>query len=67
MNKLKLSDLEVAYRGKTVLRVDKAVFEHRKIYGIVGPSGSGKSTLLRAMTLLEQCGCRQDGCVWHGC
>lgn len=54
MNKLKLSDLEVAYRGKTVLRVDKAVFEHRKIYGIVGPSGSGKSTLLRAMTLLEK-------------
>jgi tungstate transport system ATP-binding protein len=54
MYRLELHNLEVAYDGRTVLQVDRALFERGKIYGIVGPSGSGKSTLLRILNLLEK-------------
>ncbi|HJV46265.1 MAG TPA: ATP-binding cassette domain-containing protein [Bacillota bacterium] len=52
MEKLKLHQIVVQTKEKTILQVDEISFPTRNIFGIVGPSGAGKSTLLRVMNLL---------------
>ena len=54
MKQVELHNLKVSYGERTVLRVEHAVFQQGRFYGVVGPSGSGKSTLLRILNLLER-------------
>lgn len=54
MNRVEVRNLEVTYGNRTVLALDRVVFERGGFYGIVGPSGAGKSTLLRVINLLEK-------------
>ena len=48
-----LSGVTQAYRGRTVLALDRLVIEERIVTGVRGENGSGKSTLLRILALLE--------------
>ena len=54
---LEISNLEVCYFGKPVVRDLSLKIEPGEILGIVGESGSGKSTVIRAaMGLLKKGG-----------
>lgn len=44
---IRLRDVSVSYRGKTILSNVNLCFEHGKIVGLVGPSGCGKSTIMK--------------------
>ena len=46
---LEVTDLELAYDDKTILRVEHLRLEQAEIACIIGPSGSGKSTFLRSL------------------
>lgn len=50
---LEVQDLAVAYRGHTVLAVERLAVRAGETLTIVGPNGAGKSTLLRVLALLE--------------
>ena len=49
---LELSQLQVDYRGRSVLAGLEACWEPGQVVGLVGPNGCGKSTLLRAIAQL---------------
>ena len=46
--------LKHAYRGRTVLEVERLAIRSSSIVGLIGPNGSGKSTLLRLLGLIEK-------------
>lgn len=50
----RLQQVTQAYRGRTVLNVDRLEILAGEVLGIVGPSGAGKSTLLRLLNFLEE-------------
>lgn len=54
-------DLEVRYRERLALSVDRIALREGEILGILGPNGAGKSTLLRVMALLQM---PTSGRVW---
>lgn len=49
MTNLRVHDLEVGYRGTTVLSGISTTVDTGGWLGVIGPNGSGKSTLLKAM------------------
>jgi len=51
---LNISNVQVSYGGKEVLRRCSYAFEAEGIYMLTGENGSGKSTLLRICSLLEK-------------
>ena len=59
---LEISNMEVCYSGKPVVRDLSLTIEPGEILGIVGESGSGKSTVIRAaMGLLKNGGAVTKG------
>jgi molybdopterin-binding protein len=46
-------DLEVRYRDRLALSVERIALREGEILGILGPNGAGKSTLMRVMALLQ--------------
>lgn len=55
-------DLEVRYRDRLALSVDRIALREGEILGILGPNGAGKSSLLRVMALLQM---PTSGRVWY--
>ncbi|WP_244403871.1 metal ABC transporter ATP-binding protein [Pyrolobus fumarii] len=47
--RVEVHGVKVAYRGDTVLDVDRLVFEGPGLYQLLGPNGAGKSTLIRVI------------------
>jgi ABC-type methionine transport system ATPase subunit len=47
-------DIEVVYRGRTVVDVSAIDLPAGQTYALLGASGAGKSTLLRVLGLLER-------------
>ncbi len=45
--RIDVNDLSFAVGGKRILNHVSAIFEGRRIYGIIGPNGCGKTSLLR--------------------
>ena len=50
---LRGEELEVRYRDRIALSVDRIALSEGEILGILGPNGAGKSTLMRVMALLQ--------------
>jgi len=48
-----LSELELSYKGNSVLKGMDYTFTRNRITGIIGPSGSGKTTLLRTINRMN--------------
>jgi tungstate transport system ATP-binding protein len=49
----RLTGVEKAYDGRSVLQVEQLAIPEGEIFALVGPSGAGKSTLLRLLNFLE--------------
>lgn len=49
MNRIRIENLSVAYRGKIALRQIDLELVPGKLTGIVGPNGAGKSTLMKGI------------------
>ena len=63
---LEISNMEVCYSGKPVVRDLSLTIEPGEILGIVGESGSGKSTVIRAaMGLLKNGGAVTKGEIYY--
>lgn len=54
-------DLEVRYKDRIALSVERIALREGEILGILGPNGAGKSTLMRVMALLQ---IPSAGTVW---
>ena len=54
-------ELEVRYRSRLVLEVERISLREGEILGILGPNGAGKSTLMRVLALLQE---PTHGRVW---
>lgn len=52
MNRIRVENLSVAYRGKIALRQIDLELVPGKLTGIVGPNGAGKSTLMKGILQL---------------
>ncbi len=50
---LEAENLQVLYRGRPALRVERLRVPAGETLALIGPNGSGKSTLLRVLALLE--------------
>ena len=55
-------EIEVRYRERLTLSVERIALREGEILGVLGPNGAGKSTLMRVMALLQL---PTSGRVWY--
>lgn len=55
--KLRIENIQKAYKGRIVLNIDECEIKDGCITGIIGPNGAGKTTLMSIIAGLEEADC----------